>query len=251
MLAPATPRTRHPLALRLQCRKQWVEGQGTLSEIAGKHNVPPQTVVAWYRRENWTAARNRWLEKQLSDNEAPPKPPAYAATPRNPTGDSRERKLQRLETQIEALDNFLDNAKTADEWHKLSTAKHRLLENYYILAGIPKPGSRRPARERTSTAPMAAVIVGVEPEPVPVGQEHGLPETPLAAEKPAPPAGPLTHPQADKPTVLPALPAREPATPIAAQQTPLSGAGMLGVHVTATDGRVVFLPGVVATAKRP
>ena len=147
MIAPATPRTRHPLALRLQCRKEWVEGQGTLSEIAGKHNVPLQTLVAWYRRENWTPARNRWLEKQRSDNEAPAKPPVYAAKPSNSTDDSRARKLQRLEMQLEALDNFLDDAKTGDEWHKLSTAKHRLLENYYILADIPKPGSRRPKAE--------------------------------------------------------------------------------------------------------
>jgi transposase-like protein len=123
-----------------------VEGQGTLGEIARKHNVPPQTLVAWYRRENWTAARNHWHEKQLSDNDTPTKPPVDALNPEDSTDDSRKRKLQRLETQLEALDNFIDSAKTADEWHKLSTAKHRLLENYYILAGIPKPGSRRPGK---------------------------------------------------------------------------------------------------------
>ena len=146
MIASATPRTRHPLALRLQCRKEWVEGQGTLSEIARKHNVPPQTVVAWYRRENWTAARNRWREKQLCDNDAPAKP----LIPENSTEDSRARKLQRLEAQLEALDNLTDNAKTVDDWHKLSTAKPRLLENWYVLAGIPKHGSlkHKPAREQ-------------------------------------------------------------------------------------------------------
>jgi transposase-like protein len=168
MIAPATPRTRHPLALRLQCRKEWVEGQGTLSEIAGKHNVPPQTVVAWYRRENWTAALNRWLEKQRSDNEAPAKPPAYAPNTGNSTDDSRARKLQRLETQLEALDNFLDNAKAADEWHKLSTAKHRLLENFYILAGIAKPGSRRPGRERDERRqPLAPAYRPAPAQPAP------------------------------------------------------------------------------------
>ena len=152
MIASVVPRTRHPLALRLQCRKEWVEGQGTLSEIARKHNVPPQSLVAWYRRESWTAARNRWHEKQLSDNEAPAKPPAHAPNTGNSTDDPRARKLQRLELQLEALDNLIDNAKSADDWHKLSTAKHRLLENYYILAGIPKPGSRRPGRERGQPA---------------------------------------------------------------------------------------------------
>jgi hypothetical protein len=74
--ASPIPRKRHPLALRLQCRKEWVEGQGTLTEVAARHNVPPQTVVAWYRREHWATARNRWREKQWCDNEAPVKSPA-------------------------------------------------------------------------------------------------------------------------------------------------------------------------------
>jgi transposase-like protein len=177
MIASTVPRTRHPLALRLQCRKEWVEGQGTLAEIAGKHNLPPQTLTAWYRRENWTAARNRWLEKQRSDNEAPAKPPAYAPNTGNSTADSRARKLERLEPQLEALDNLIDNAKTADEWHKLSTAKHRLLENFYVLAGIPKPGSRRPGRERDDRRERPALAYAVAPA------------TPQPAPAPAKPLG--------------------------------------------------------------
>src|SRR5262245_37180172 len=74
MLAPTTHRVRHPLALRLQCRKEWVEGQGTLAEIARKHGVPLHTLTAWYRRENWSEARERWYEKQLSDNQAATQP---------------------------------------------------------------------------------------------------------------------------------------------------------------------------------
>jgi transposase-like protein len=133
-----------------------VEGQGTLAETADRHGVPEQTLVAWYRRDNWTASRNRWLEKQLSGNDTPRKPPAAAALPENSADASRAHKLQRLETQLDALDNVLDNAKTADEWHKLSTAKHRLLENYYVLAGIPKPGSRKPAPERQRPSTLGA-----------------------------------------------------------------------------------------------
>jgi hypothetical protein len=146
--ATATRRTRHPLALRLQCRKEWVEGQGTLAEIAQKHNIPEYTLVSWYHRENWTPARNRWLDKQRSDYDAPVKASLVTPAPESSNSDSRVSKLQRLEAQLEALDNLIDNAKSADDWHKLSTAKHRLLENYYVLAGIPKPGSRRPAPDR-------------------------------------------------------------------------------------------------------
>src|SRR6266446_4251643 len=125
MIAAAIPRTRHPLALRLQCRKEWVEGQGTLKEIARKHNVPLQTLIAWYRRDGWTDARKRWLRKQLSDNETPTQPPACTPNAGNLTDaharkHAQARKLQRLETQLEALDNLIDNGKSADDWHKLS-----------------------------------------------------------------------------------------------------------------------------------
>jgi hypothetical protein len=105
-------------------------------------------LIAWYRRENWTDARNRWLEKQLSDNHAPPQPPPNVANPTNSADASHARKIARLETQLESLDNALDLAKTADEWHKLSTARQRLFEQWRILSGIPLPGSRRPAKEK-------------------------------------------------------------------------------------------------------
>ena len=64
MATPLMTRTRHPLALRLLCRKEWVEGQGTLSEIAEKLQLAHSTVIAWYRRDSWTAARNRWLSRR-------------------------------------------------------------------------------------------------------------------------------------------------------------------------------------------
>lgn len=148
MSASATPRTRHPLALRLQCRKEWVEGQGTLAEVADRPGIPRQTLVAWYRREHWTTARNRWREKQLSDNDTPAKLLPCTPNPANNADNPHASKIARLESQLDSLDNALDNAKTADEWHKLSTARQRLFEPWRILCGIPLPGSRKPTREK-------------------------------------------------------------------------------------------------------
>jgi hypothetical protein len=147
-VAPRAKHKHHPLALRLQCRKEWVEGQGTLAEVAERHGIPRQTLIAWYRRDHWSPARERWWAKQMCDSDAPAKPVALALIPGDSKEDSRARKVQRLELQLEALDNLIDNAKSADEWHKLATAKHRLLENWYILAGVPKPGSLRHKAER-------------------------------------------------------------------------------------------------------
>jgi transposase-like protein len=142
--APPTHRVRHPLALRLQCRKEWVEGQGTIAEIAKKHGVPESTVIAWYRRDNWTASRNRWLAKQLSDNEPPASPPSYAPNPKITTNAHAEK----LALKIAAIDNQIDNAKSALELQRFCAARRNLFEQWCVLAQIPKLGSRRSGKER-------------------------------------------------------------------------------------------------------
>jgi hypothetical protein len=154
MIGQQKTRTRHPLALRLLCRREWVEGQGTLSEIAEKHQLAHSTVIAWYRRDNWTAARNRWLAKQLSDSEPPAKPPSYTPNPKS--AGAHAEMLMQLATQLKAVDILLENALSggkANELQKLSAARQRLFEQWRILSGIPLPGSRRLPKERPLSIP--------------------------------------------------------------------------------------------------
>ena len=60
---------------------------------------------------------------------------------------------------------------------KMSTAKHRLLENCYMLAGIPKPGSlkHKPAREPRRPSYYDCKPVPIQPLPEPVPTPAGLP----------------------------------------------------------------------------
>jgi hypothetical protein len=148
--APAKPRTRHPIALRLLCRKEWGEGQGTLAQIAKRHCVPEQTLIAWYRRENWTASRNRWLAKQLSDNEAPAKPPSYAPNPKITTNAHAEM-LAQLGLQLAAIDNQIENAKSPLELQRLASARRNLFEQWCGLGGDTQAGVAS-ARQRALTA---------------------------------------------------------------------------------------------------
>jgi hypothetical protein len=167
--ASAPHRVRHTLALRLLCRKEWVEGHGTLAQIAKRHGVPEQTLIAWYRRDNWTASRNRWLAKQLNDNEAPPSPPSYAPNPENTTNAHAEI----LALKIAAIDNRIDNANSPLELQRLCAARRNLFDQWCVLAGIPKPGSRRPGKEHSQ--PMTKV------EPIaPIGHEGNPALTPTA-----------------------------------------------------------------------
>ena len=105
-------------------------------------------------------ARNRWMERQLDD----PLPPSAtpAAIPHwlaNDAGQSHaQASVARLERQLTALDDQLEAATTPDGWHKLSTARQRLFEQWRILRGIPFPGSRRPDMERSHPSPEAEVV---------------------------------------------------------------------------------------------
>ena len=112
---PQTPRSRPAAAMPPRMGR----GTGHPGRSRSRHGVPAQTVVTWYRRDNWTPARDRWRGKQLCGNEAAAKPLAMPPIPGKSNDDSRARKLQRLDLQLDALDNLIDNAKTPDDWHKL------------------------------------------------------------------------------------------------------------------------------------
>lgn len=65
----------------------------------------------------------------------------------NHAANPHARKIERLESQLEQLDDLLDAAKTSADWRDLTNARTRLFEQWRVLSGIPVPGSRRPGRE--------------------------------------------------------------------------------------------------------
>jgi len=152
----------HPLAVRLECRREYVEGRGSLSEIAARHSIPHQTLRSWCWDGEWTAARNRWKNRQLE--EPPSAPVTPAATPVLAANDDGQTHAQasivRLERQLTALDDQLEMESKPDAWHKLSTARQRLFEQWRVLKGIPLPGSRRPPAKERKRQPIPILIPG-------------------------------------------------------------------------------------------
>ena len=116
-----------------------MEGGGTLAEVAHRHGVPEQALVGWYRRDNWPAARNRWREKQLGDNEGPARPQPYEQNPANTT-QADGGGIGRLERQLEMVDDMIDIERDPAKLDKLASARNRLFDQWRILSGIPTPG---------------------------------------------------------------------------------------------------------------
>jgi hypothetical protein len=101
--------------------------------------------------------RNRILEKQRADREAqaaflpppplpipPPPPPPFAPQQPKPLDDFCEKRIKRVRSQLERLDQMLvteDNAQAID---RIASASARLSEQERILSGRPLPGSQRP-----------------------------------------------------------------------------------------------------------
>ena len=161
----------HAIDTWLKARRDYVAGKGCLPEIARRFGIPVQTVQTRAKREKWSVARSAFIARQLEapDVELPPAPPP---PPENP--DALGLKVHRLELQLARLDNMLDSETDATKLDRLASASARLFDQWRILKNIPKPGSRRPGRERpqrlSPVQPLdeaPAPVANGEPVPVP------------------------------------------------------------------------------------
>lgn len=73
--------------------------------------------------------------------------------------------IERLARQMERLDGFIDKAQTPADFRDLTNARARLFDQWAHLAGIPKPGSRRPGREVTRRSAPPADPTPAETQP--------------------------------------------------------------------------------------
>jgi len=75
------------------------------------------------------------------------------------TDQNRQAKLTRTCAQIDSLDALLDKCTDAKEWDCLTRAKERLFRAWVHLAGIPGPGQRKPAPERSRPARPSSSLI--------------------------------------------------------------------------------------------
>jgi hypothetical protein len=95
-------------------------------------------------------AQKRWqMQREREERESmAPAPAIVDAEDAIPKDDARAQAIKRLESQMESIDAQIDKARDPDDWHKLTTARSKLFEQWRILSGIPMPGSRKPAADK-------------------------------------------------------------------------------------------------------
>jgi hypothetical protein len=92
------------------------------------------------------------------------------------------RSLVRVQKQLEALDVALDKCKEAKEWDMLTRAKERLFKAWVHLAGIPGPGNRKPAPERSQRDRSPGAWIEQQPAPVQAMPQPQTPAKPMGWE---------------------------------------------------------------------
>lgn len=86
--------------------------------------------------------------RRLRTAEHKPAPQIAETVAGSTSEEYRTRAIQRLEEQMESIDLQIDEVHEPDDWHKLTTARSKLFEQWRILSGIPMPGSRKPAADK-------------------------------------------------------------------------------------------------------
>lgn len=176
---PTKPSSKqHTIETWIGAKRDYVQGKGHLPEIASRYGIALGTLKERCCKEKWRTLRAQYFER-ATEAILPPVPvPQRPAL--HPDNSPVSGEVATLKEQIGRIDGIIANCTCVADLDKLASAKSKLLEQWRVLSGIPKPGSRRPGRERESRQPVfpepipAVPPAASLPEPVPVGSASRL-----------------------------------------------------------------------------
>lgn len=145
-------------------RECYVTGQHSLSVCAQKHGVSEHTAYNWSDQEDWGDLRRAfdYQEQERLLSRTKPAEPTPQPTITYPKG-SQQDKLLAIETQLEQLDTAL---KECDEksYASLWKAKSLALDAWALLTGFPRPGVRRPSKNRPTLTDVSPLGLSSAPD---------------------------------------------------------------------------------------
>ena len=150
MLAPVQTPTKpspkqHTIETWIGAKRHYVQGKAHLPEIASKYGIALGTLKERCCKEKWRTLRAQYVER-ATEAILPPVPVPQRLVPL-PDNSPVSAEVATLKEQIERIDGMIAHSACVADLDKLASAKSKLLEQWRVLSGIPKPGSRRPARE--------------------------------------------------------------------------------------------------------
>lgn len=166
MPAPIAP------AVSEAARQDYVEGKGSVREIAERHGMSEHTLRARANGQGWVRAREDYILNQRNIHES--KGAIAAIVPQLPIGPEYflahgQRLYRQVETigdQVDSLDSAigsLDPAKDTKAVCALIASKISLLDAWKDLQGIAKVAPRK-LREKAVSARSHAIPIETEPD---------------------------------------------------------------------------------------
>ena len=143
---PTKPSLKQPtIETWVGAKRHYVQGKAHLPEIASKHAIALGTLKERCRKEKWRTLRARYVER-ATETILPPVAVPQCSAPQ-PDNAPVSGEAATLKVPIERIDGMIADCTCLADLDKLASAKSELLEQWRVLSGIPKPGSRRPGRE--------------------------------------------------------------------------------------------------------
>jgi hypothetical protein len=152
MLAPVVTPTKpslkqHTIEKWIGAKRHYVQGKAHLPEVASKYGIALGTLKERCCKEKWRTLRAQYVER-ATEAILPPVPAPQQPAPQ-PDNSPVSGEVATLKEQIKRIDRMIADCACVADLDKLASAKSKLLEQWRVLSGIPRPGSRRPGREDT------------------------------------------------------------------------------------------------------
>ncbi len=154
-------------AQRLKTKTDYIKGVGSVRECALKHGVKPDTAYNWSVNENWLALRTAYMKRAndrlLAQTEIAGEE-TYEERPKLPPASTQAGKLAVVEEQLQAIDKLFSAATDPKDLVAIMKSKDLALNQWALLTGFPKPGTRRVPRQ-SSRHVQTSDPIPAEPDP--------------------------------------------------------------------------------------
>lgn len=149
-------RTKPNDALRRQLRSDFVQGLGTVKELAVQHGLSYHTVHTWLTRGNWQDLKDRREAAELAKLES-------GVLPREPLAPKGPSPIDTLTAHLVKIDSLLAEAKDGKDCNQLMQAREKCEKQLHFAKHGSWPGTTKPAsnRRRQSASPVQPTF---EPE---------------------------------------------------------------------------------------
>lgn len=145
--AAEPPHREATLADRRLIRRQYVDGLGSVKELAALHKLSFHTVLGWSRDDKWTALRSRREALEVAKLE-------QGLAPEQPLPEQPRNVASILQAHIDRIDDQLETAMDARDIANLVKARGDMAEQLHVALHGVKPGTAKTTGKQARRAPV-------------------------------------------------------------------------------------------------